>query len=145
MSLEFEFKGLDKLIKKLTEATREPVIRQSLSLGTMLLAGWSKKNRFVEGGNSKVVHPTMLTSRTGNYQSRIRGQAPSAITKEGNVYIGKYGTDVTHRGFSYPRLHEFGGKFHRPRPVLTPAINEKENQRAILNILTEKVNEALSK
>lgn len=141
-------KGLKKLHEKLSAAVSEKVLKNGLSQGTQLLATWSKRNRFATlSSNRKIVHPTMLTSRHSvGYQNNIFGQPPSEIIKSGDSYIGKFGTNIkTDKGFSYPRLHEYGGIFHRPRPVLTPSIENEENKREVLSLMVQVISEALEK
>lgn len=143
-SYDIEITGLKELIAKLDAAVKEDTIKKSLSRSTILLAQWSIRNRFATiNPNKKQVLPDKLTARTaGGYRDRIFGQSPSQVEKSGNAYIGRFGTNITNRGFSYPRLHEYGGRFVRPRPVLTPAINP-ENNKMILDVFTQAINEAL--
>lgn len=145
MNFEVEIRGLDKLISKLESSVRDDVIRRGLSKGTIFMAQWSAENRIANlNPNRKQVLSDKLTARSAyGYKFNIFGQPPSSIEKSGNQYIGRYGTNIKSRGFSYPRLHEFGGRFHRARPVLTPAIQETDNQKKLLDIMTEEINEAL--
>ncbi len=144
-SYEIEIKGLKELTMRLEAAVKDDVIRKALSKGTVLLAQWSIKNRFATiNPNRKQVLSDKLTARTaGGYRDRIFGQSPSEITKSGDAYIAKFGTNITSRGFSYPRLHEYGGIFHRPRPVLTPSIENTQNRQQVIDILVSDINKAL--
>ena len=145
---QVELNGFKELIAKLQGATREETLKKGLSQGTLFLARWSSENRIANlNSNLKQILPDKLTARTvGGYKYRIFGQTPSAIEKNGNEYRARFGTNiVSKRGFSYPRLHEFGGKFHPPRPVLTPAIQNPDNRQRVLDFMTKVVNEALEK
>jgi len=138
-------KGLKLLADKLGNAVKEDVIRKALSKGSIFMAQWSANNRIANlNPNRKQVLSDKLTARSAlGYKTRIFGQAPSDVTHSGNEYIAKFGTNITNRGFSYPRLHEFGGRFHPARPVLTPAIEDKTNKQKVLDLLTEGISKAL--
>lgn len=144
-TFHIEITGLEELFRRLENSVREDVIRKSLSKGSILMAQWSATNRIANlNPNRKQVLPDKLTARSAaGYKVRIFGQAPSDVTKSGNEYIAKFGTNITNRGFSYPRLHEFGGKFHPARPVLTPAIENENNKQKVLGYLIENISKAL--
>ena len=137
-SYSIEFKGLPELIAKLDNAVKDDVIKKSLNLGGLLLAGWSKKNRL------SGPRPQFLGVRTGRLRSSITA---GKTIKSGNEYIEKIGTNV-----SYGTIHEFGGFTGRngrvrmpARPFLRPSLEDENNRNTILNILTKNINEALAK
>ena len=174
LTYKIEIKGLNDLIRKVEAGTREDVFRKSLSLGAANMAAWSKVNRFVANAHSKVVHPTMLTSRTGRLQSSISFTTPSNVGKDGNKYTASFGTNV-----EYAPRHEFGFSgvesvkdhirtittaFGRPiqprqvfvsaftrnvnvhaRPFLRPSLEHEENRQRVIEILAENINEAIEK
>lgn len=146
LELKVDNQDINKLIKKLSAIAKENVIKKSLSESTWYLAGWSKNNRFRLGSFSKKnVHPTILTRRSaGGYRDRIFGQTPGEVRKAGNIYYARFGTNIRNKGFSYPTLHEFGGRFHPPRPVLTPAIKEQTNKTTVLKVLLEHIKEEIN-
>jgi hypothetical protein len=146
LELKIDKKDLDKLFRKLSAVNEEATIRQSLSQATFLLSAWSRMNRFRVGSYAKKdVHPTMLTRRsTGGYRDRIFGQTPGQVVRQGNDYVAMFGTNMrSKRGFSYPTLHEFGGRFHPPRPVLTPAIKDRKNKQEVLGLFLKNIKKAL--
>lgn len=137
-SLEIEVKGLKSLIKKLESATRREVFFKTLNQGGQLLARWSKANRL------SGPRPTFLGVVTNRLRSSITAGQPQS---KGNIYFEEIGTNV-----DYAKIHEFGGfagrnrkVFIRARPFLKPALEDEGNQKEILDILTEQVNEALTK
>ncbi len=137
-SYTIEINGIQALINKLEEATKETVIKSSITSGAALLAGWSKKNRL------SGPRPQYLGVRTGRLRSSI---SFTQTVKEGNEYSSKIGTNV-----EYAPIHEFGGHTGRgkgfmmpARPFLRPSLEDSDNQKTILNILTRNINEALSK
>jgi len=148
MDIEFKVEGFEKLLRKLNPERRDIAIRQSLSSASIKLAQWSAKNRIATlNPNRKQVLPDKLTARSATgYKYSIFGQHAEDIRKEGNVYIGKFGTNKKSKsGFSYPTLHEFGGSRHRPRPVLMPAIKDSKNKKMILDLFAERIEEQLRK
>jgi hypothetical protein len=56
--------------------------------------------------------PTLagLRTQSGDYRRSLR---PSKATITGDSVTSAIGTNVTKKGFSYPRLHEFGGTVKR--------------------------------
>lgn len=145
MEYKIEVKGIQELIGRLEAATKETTIKKALSQPTFFLAKWAADNRIANiNPNRKQVLADKLTARSSfGYKHRIFGQGPSEVEKSGNIYKAKFGTNVNNKGFSYPRLHEYGGKFHPPRPVLTPAIQDAGNQRMVIDVMTKAINEAL--
>lgn len=56
--------------------------------------------------------PTLegLRNQSGDYKRSLRASKAVII---GGIVTSSIGTNVTHKGFSYPRLHEFGGTVKR--------------------------------
>lgn len=131
-SIELEKTSLVKLINKLTEATKRDVFIKSLNEGALVLSGWTKKNRL------SGPRPRFLGVKTGRLRSSISA-GQTRKTSEG--YENTIGTNVV-----YAPTHEFGyPKRNIPaRPFLRPTIEYRQNQRDVLNILTRRINEALS-
>lgn len=150
--MELDIKGLDKLIAKLEEATKPEVIGQGLTQGAMYLQSWIVKNRLMGP------RPGVLGVRTGRLRSSIFA---GTATKTQGGYEARIGTNVV-----YARIHEFGGtilpknkpflafqidgkwKFVRSvtipaRPFMRPALEEPDNQRIVINIIAQRINEAL--
>ncbi len=129
--------GIKELLNKLDQVTKENVITSSLDRGAALLVGWSKDNR--------------LSGPRPQYLGVVTERLRSSITftptiKEGNTYFSKIGTNV-----EYAAIHEFGGATGRnhktimpARPFLRPALADQDNQKNILNYLTQNINEALA-
>lgn len=132
ISYTIDIKGINDLINRLESATKEEVIKKSLYSGALLLSRWSKENRLTGP------RPQFLGVRTGRLRSSIIG---SPAQKNGNVYTSKIGTNVI-----YGPVHEYGSsKRNIPaRPFLRPALQDVNNQKNILNILTNNIKEALS-
>jgi phage gpG-like protein len=141
-SVSIKIKGVDALLARLTNATKDNTIRIGLSQGAAHMAGWSKKFRFVERGIRGVVRPNILSSRTGRLQGSIGFSTPNEIKKTGNTYTARIGTNV-----EYAARHEFGEPRRnlRARPFLKPAIENERNQKMVIDLLTVQINKALSK
>lgn len=121
--------GTSELISKLNGIARQEVIIKSLDSGGLLLAGWSKKNR-LSGPRPKYL---------GVVSGRLRSSIASGKTqKRGNEYTNRIGTNV-----KYAPFHEYGTRYLRKRPFLSPAIEDQKNQRSILDILKKNIDEAL--
>lgn len=147
---EVKIEGIDKLIAKLTAATRSELLLKAMSDAAWEMARWSKEFRFIgRGAGGKVkygkiakafsVHPTILTSRTGI----LRGSITAKSEKTGdNVYIGKFGTNV-----KYGPTHEFGDSRRNipPRPFLSPAIKNADNIKKVEGIIMEVIKAGLEK
>lgn len=149
MKYTVEIKGLDELIMRLHYSIRESVMLKALSQSAWEMAKWSKDFRFIGKGaggkikygklaNSRRVHPTILTSRTG----LLRGSITAMSKKDGKDYIGKYGTNV-----KYGPTHEYGDSSRNipARPFLSPAIKKAENVRKVEQIILEVIREGIEK
>ena len=147
MEFKIETKGFEDLFKRMDAVTQVDVIKRSLSMASIELAQWSADKRIAKlNKNRKQVLPDKLTARSDfGYKDKIFGQPPESVEKRGNSYFIQFGTNANNNGFSYPRLHEFGGQFVHARPVLTPAIQDEGNQKMVLDIFINNINEALSK
>lgn len=143
LTYSVSLQGLDELIAKLDAATKDEVFLDSLKLSGLFLAGWSKENRLTGP------RPQFLGVVTGRLRSSITAAEPE---KSGNDYSERIGTNV-----EYARLHEFGGIINKvsskgkaftqnypERAFLRPAIEDAGNRQKILDILTERINEALA-
>ena len=150
---KIQVNGLPKLLKKLDAITREDVLRDGLYESGQYISGWIKKNRFKDNRDrwgkkftkkekmafKYIVDPYTLTNRSGNLRSAI---GASQTEKTGNRYISKIGLM---RPVVYARVHEFGypPRNIRPRPYLRPAIEDRNNQKEVIDIITERINTAL--
>ena len=136
LTYSVSLQGLNELLAKLNAATQQEVFLSSLKLSGLFLAGWSKQYRL------SGPRPQFLGVVTGRLRSSITAGEPE---HQGNTYTEKIGTNVV-----YGAIHEFGGMTGRnhsvlipPRPFLRPAIEDTDNRQKILDILTQKINEAL--
>ncbi len=134
-SFEINQDDLNRLFRKLDDATKTSVAIRSLELGGLLLAGWSKKNRL------SGPRPNILGVKTGRLRSSI---SASRVHVQGDTYEVRVGTNVV-----YGPIHEYGGQrgkgFMRARPFLRPSIENQDNRKQILDILTRNINEALAR
>lgn len=77
----------------------------------------------------KVGHPTRATLGSGKGRKRpfrLRKSITEKVTVSKDKVTAQVGTNVTNKGFSYPRLHEEGGRYHPERPFLRPSLEEKK-------------------
>lgn len=130
--------GLNELVKKLDNATKNEVVSNALTFGALSLTAWIKDKRL------SGPRPTYLGVKTGRLRSSI---SAGQVEHSGNEYLVKIGTNVV-----YASIHEFGGMAGRnnkvripARPFLRPSIEDSDNQQKVLNILTQSINEALAK
>jgi hypothetical protein len=127
--------GLETLIAKLNAIVKEEVIKLSLNQGGKEIARWIKENR-LHGPR-----PQYLDWKSGQlYRTLFSTKAE----KQGNKYFVIISAPAKNKGFSYPRLHEFGGKFVKARPFMRPGICEPSNRQMVLDILTENINQAIN-
>ena len=153
-TLDISISGVQELANKLESATKEKVIKDSLTSGALLVTGWVKKNRLTGP------RPGFLGVLTGRLRSSI---AAGPVDRTGNQYTVAIGTNV-----KYAKIHEFGGII-RPRnkpflawkgpggkyiftqkpvvmparPFFRPAIEDQGNRAEVLNILVTRINRAL--
>jgi len=145
-------KEFEILFKRLNVKERTDVIFRSLKSGGLIIAGWSRSNRL------SGPRPKFLGVVTNRLRSSIAVSDPQ---QDGNVYYAKVGTNVeyagmheygfvgslsvsghtkkTKKGFTSVRSHmrklNYAGK-----PFLRPAVADQGNQREVLNILVENIN-----
>lgn len=155
--IKIDIKGIVKLFDKLDRGAKESVIKKSLYQGALHIAGWSK-NRRLTGPR-----PAFLGVVSGRLRSSITA---SRTTKLGDEYRSSIGTNVKYAkvhelGFqgdvfvrSFVRRGKVGTHLVRPhtrrmnmpaRPFLRPSIMDAGNRQNVLKILTENINEELSK
>lgn len=154
-SYDINIQGMKKLINKLEATVKESVIKSSLKEGGQTLAAWSRDKRL------SGPRPRFLGVVTNRLRSSITAGEP---VKKGNIYTEKIGTNV-----KYAPIHEFGGVIvpvHKlvlrwkgkdgkyvfsqrsiipARPFLRPSIQDKGNQKEVLNIFVRRINEELKK
>jgi len=74
-------------------------------------------------------HPTRATLGSGKGKRRpfrLRKSINERVTVSKDKVTAQVGTNVTNKGFSYPRLHEEGGSHHPARPFLRPSVDVKK-------------------
>ncbi len=169
LSYTIDIRGIKELIEKLKSSVKADTLKRGVWQGALFLGRWSKVNRLTGGGNSK----TILNVRSGNLRASIAANAiridnasadSPATTQSGNNFLVNIGTNVI-----YGRIHEFGGRitpisapylrfktldghWHSvkevnipARPFLRPAIENSDNQKYVLEVLTRNINEAIEK
>lgn len=150
-TIRLETKGLQKLLRRMTAATQDAVIRKGLWQGALNMQAWIVDKRLSgpRPGRLGVVTnrlrssiATQITPPPVPKGQRIATGAPRAnpIQKSGNSYIARIGTNV-----EYAARHEFGLEGMPARPFLRPALEDRGNQRDTLNILTKNIKQALEK
>lgn len=130
MDMTFRIRGIEKLLQKMRATTRTAVITRALTDGAFHLQHWVQRER--------------LTGPRPRYLGVVSGRLRSSITvqaarKDDDNYVAKIGTNVI-----YAAIHEFGMEGRMPaRPFLRPAIEERENQRIVLQILENNIKRAI--
>ncbi len=114
------------LSEKFKRAPQEfpQAIKRGMTRALQIVSGRIQEKRLTGHGPFPVTEHR-LGERTG--QLKLRTQAtPATVTGEGNqvVVSGAIGTSARNKGFSYPLLHEFGGKFAPERAPFRTGIRE---------------------
>lgn len=135
LELKLDQETKEKFFNKLDAMTQRKAITDALTLGGMQIAAWSQENRLTGP------RPTYL----GIVSNRLRSSiAVFTSLSAKNSFEVRVGTNVV-----YAAIHEFGGARGRgmipARPFLRPSIENRENQRIILNLLTQRISEAVRK
>jgi phage gpG-like protein len=126
--LQIDPDDMRKLFRKLKAVQRDEVITKGLYESGLMFARWSRLNRM--SGRPGLRAPT------GN----LRGSVfPNQARKIGNKFIVSIGTNVR-----YVAKHECGIGVPK-RAFLQPSIDEADNQRQMVKIMTRHINEALAK
>lgn len=61
---------------------------------------------------------------------RLRGSLSQKVKVTADRVVARVGTNVTNRGYSYPRAHEFGLGKMPERPFLRPSVEAKRENTA---------------
>lgn len=115
VSIGFDRGTLARLQRKLDAMSprqNKRWVSRALLRGALLVQKVAAEEKILRGGSGPPV-PHILTSRTGTLRRSIRvdrGGLPEAIS---------IGTDLI-----YGLVHELGGRFHPPRPFLSPAADD---------------------
>jgi len=135
LELKIDPETLKRFYAKLDAMHQRKAITDALTLGGMNIAAWSQKNRLTGP------RPKYLGVVTGRLRSSI--SVFSALSAK-DQYEVRVGTNV-----NYARIHEFGGArgrgFMPARPFLRPAIEDRDNQQTLLNLLSKHISEAVEK
>ncbi len=114
------------LSEKFKRAPQEfpQAIRRGMTRALEITAGRIKETRLIGRGPFPATEHR-LGQRTGQLELRTQSKPPE-ITSEGEhaVITGAIGTSARNKGFSYPLLHEFGGKFAPERAPFRTGIRE---------------------
>jgi len=131
--MTIRIEGLQRLARKLEEGARDKAVKLGMNQSATLLQGWIQRNRL------SGPRPDFLGVLTGRLRTSI---SVKSTEKVGDAYITKIGTNV-----EYAAAHEFGYPPHnlRARPFMRPAFEDPQNQRQIVSIIAERLNEALAR
>ncbi len=114
------------LTEKFKRAPQEfpQAIKRGMTRALEITAGRIKEKRLI-GRGPFPASEHRLGQRTGQLELRTQSR-PVVITAEGNqtVVSGAIGTSARNKGFSYPLLHEFGGKRAPERAPFRTGIRE---------------------
>ncbi len=114
------------LSEKFKRAPQEfpQAIKRGMTRALAVVSGRIQERRLTGHGPFPVTEHR-LGERTGQLKLRTQS-APVTITGEGQqvVVSGAIGTSARNKGFSYPLLHEFGGKFAPERAPFRTGIRE---------------------
>lgn len=131
-SLALTLIGLDKLLRRVSLATQDEVIRRSILQSSDNMIAWIRSNRLTGP------RPRYLGVGTGRLRSSLSSIAPF---KRGGAYIGGISTNVV-----YARIHELGGYAGRgrkvripARPYLSPAIENPRLKQDVLRIFLKNI------
>ena len=131
--VHMEIRGLNKLANRLDPNRRAAAIVRGMRQAGRHISGWIKEYR--------------LSGPRPKYLGRVTGNLAGSITagkvlRHGNSFRMPIGTNITAGGFSYPRLHEYGGKYHPARPFLRPGIENRGNRQETLRLLIDAIKQA---
>ncbi len=114
------------LSEKFKRAPQEfpQAIKRGMTRALEITAGRIKETRLIGRGPFPATDHR-LGQRTGQLELRTQSRSV-VITTEGDhtVISGAIGTSARNKGFSYPLLHEFGGKFAPKRAPFRTGIRE---------------------
>lgn len=89
------------------------------------IIGYARKTRLSapapRGPNS-----TVLGAVSGDLRKRI--ETDSTVKTDGTTVVGRFGTSLTNRGYSYPRKHEYGLGGVRERSWARVSVTEKRER-----------------
>lgn len=136
--VQLQVTGMGKLLKKMKASTKEAALTRGMFQSALFLARWSK-NKKMRGPR-----PDILAVVTGRLRSSIAVTRP---VKHGGRYTTKIGSNV-----KYARIHELGGMAGRnrsaripKRPYLRPALEDRQNQNAVVAIITRIIEQSMEK
>lgn len=129
--MDIRIKGMERLLRKMNAATQDLTIRRSMDEATLYMQAWVTKNRLTGP------RPTYLGVVTGRLRASITAGKTS---KTGNTYKASIGTNVV-----YGPVHEFGFRARNipARPFLRPALEERDNQRWVINRFVSNIKKAM--
>jgi HK97 gp10 family phage protein len=135
VSLSISVTGLDELqaqLDRINPKKNSAMVGRALVKCALLVQSDAAYKKIIAGGRfrgpagprggrgkmtSSKPHPTKLTSRT----SRLRDDI--AVNRSPLPWAVEVGTDV-----KYAAVHEYGGRYHPPRPFLGPALDDMADQ-----------------
>lgn len=169
--IKYEVKGVQELVNKLDNAVKDDVVKGGLNTAAKNIAFWVA-NRKLSGrppGALNVVSGRLrssitfsLAEKSGNtYFSKVGTNVDYAPAHEfgffGRVLVGPHFRKQFRKARLFGRTKNrlrigdgFVNAHYRnmnipKRPFLAPAFEDQENQQMVVNVLSQKINEALSK
>ncbi len=124
-------KELQAILSRISPKDNPAWVSRALVNGALLVQKIAAEEKILRGGSGPPVDG-ILTSRTGTLRRSIavdRTNVPRSIS---------VGT-----GLIYGLVHELGGKFHPPRPFLTPALEDSAER--ITDIFEKELDRELRK
>jgi len=124
-SIRFESESLKRALKRVDAVGTKKIISKTLVDAAQMVARNAASKQIRSGGVRSPVHPTRLTSRTGDLRSSIYGGAgvfpgmdPSGLPNF--IAIGS--------NLNYAGKHEYGTGGMKKRPYLSPALDEEAHK-----------------
>lgn len=123
--MDIQIKGLEKLLRKVDAATRNATLIDALTRGAYHTQEWIVKNRLT-GPRPKYLG--RISSRLATSIAVVRGE------RSGDEIVARIGTNV-----EYARTHEYGRDQIPARPFLRPGIEDRQNQRWIMDSIINRM------